>query len=202
MKARKTQRPSVRRKSPAARSPGDNARPAPQSTAKGGEESEFLARAWAMEVEAVERYSILADAMEEHNNPEVTELFRKLARIEQLHADGIVEHNQSLRPQETMAAGKLPWDQSEGQETADPGDLHYRMQPYHALQMALAGEQRAEQFFMKMARTARSASVRKIALEMAAEETEHVRLIEDWISRTPRPAEDWAYDPDPPASGE
>ena len=103
-----------------------------------GEESEFLARAWTMEVEAVERYSMLADAMEEHNNPEVAELFRKLARIEQLHADGIVEQKESLRPQPALAAGELLWEKSEGMETADPGELHYRMQPYHALQMALA----------------------------------------------------------------
>lgn len=91
-------------------------------------------------------------------------------------------------------------EESEGSESADPGELHYRMQPYHALKMALASEQRANAFFVKMARAARSASVRKQALEMAAEETEHVRLIEDWISRTPPPDDDWAYDPDPPAS--
>ena len=202
MKARKTKKPAVRRESPVTRSPRGRAGEAPRSIAKGDEESEFLARAWSMEVEAVERYSILADAMEEHNNPEVAELFRKLARIEQLHADGIMEQQESLRPQPALATGEFLLEETEGMETADPGELHYRMQPYHALQMALAGEQRAEQFFMKTARAARSASVRKIALEMAAEETEHVRLIEDWISRTPRPAEDWAYDPDPPASGE
>jgi rubrerythrin len=153
-----------------------------------------------MEVEAAERYSTLADAMEEHNNPEVAELFRKLARIEQLHADGILEYHRSLRPQETAAPRKILSDEREAPETADPGELHYRMQPYHALQMALAGEQRAHRFFLNMAATTTSASVRNTALEMAAEESEHVSLIEDWMSRTPLPDEDWAYDPDPPAS--
>jgi rubrerythrin len=76
------------------------------------------------------------------------------------------------------------------------------MQPYHALQMALAGEQRASRFFENVARSAKSATVRETALEMAAEEVEHVRLIEDWISRTPLPDENWAYDPDPPASAD
>jgi rubrerythrin len=155
-----------------------------------------------MEVEAVERYSTLADAMEEHNNPEVAELFRKLARIEQLHADSVVDDNRSLRPQEAIAPGRLVFDESEGTETADAGELHYRMQPYHALQIALAGEQRAHQFFLKMAAGTTSASVRKRALEMAEEEAEHVRLIEDWMSRTPPPDDDWAYDPDPPASAD
>lgn len=155
-----------------------------------------------MEVEAVERYSMLADTMAEHNNPQVAELFRKLARIEQLHADNIMEQNQSLRPQQALAAEDFRWDEGEGPETADPGELHYRMQPYHALQIALVSEHRAHQFFMNMARSTRSASVRKSALEMAAEEAEHVRLIEEWIRRTPKPAEDWAYDPDPPASAD
>ncbi len=38
------------------------------------DQSEFLARAWGMEVEAVERYSMLADAMAEHNNTEVADV--------------------------------------------------------------------------------------------------------------------------------
>ena len=200
MKGPKGKKSSVRGESAMTRSPGGRAGRA--SSAASGEESAFLARAWAMEIEAVERYSTLADAMEEHNNPVVAELFRKLARIEQLHADGIVEYNRSLRPQEMTAPGKLLSDEGEGPETADPGELHYRMQPYHALQMALAGEQRAHQFFLKMAATTTSGSVRRKALEMAAEEAEHVSLIEDWMSRTPLPDDDWAYDPDPPASAD
>jgi rubrerythrin len=166
------------------------------------EEHQFLTRAWAMEVEAVERYSTLADTMEQHNNPEVAELFRKLARIEQLHADAIEERDPSLQPQEALAARKPQWDESNGPETADPAELHYRMQPYHALQIALAGERRAHQFFIKAARAAKSAKVRKLALEMAAEEAEHVQLIEDWIGRTPKPDANWAFDPDPPGSGD
>ncbi len=172
------------------------ARPARPATAPAGHK-EFLARAWGMEVEAVERYSMLADAMEQHNNTEVAELFRKLARIEQLHADRILEeHPGSSTPQ--LPAGGLSWDTGEGPETADPGELHYRMQPYHALQIALRCEQRAQAFFTRVARTSTSATVRKAAKEMADEEGEHVRLIEDWLARTPVPREDWENDPDPP----
>ncbi len=163
------------------------------------DEARFFERAWAMEVEAVERYSMLADAMEEHNNPEVTELFRKLARIEQLHADRILEEHPALDTRRAIAAD-AEWEDGEGPESADPGELHYRMQPYHALQMVLECEKRANRFFEKMARAASTPSVRDAALEMAAEEDEHVRLIEDWIKRTPRPEDDWEYDPDPPAS--
>ncbi len=160
-------------------------------------QKEFLTRAWGMEVEAVERYSMLADAMEEHNNAEVAELFRKLARIEQLHADRILEENPGTQAPQ-LPAGGLSWDTGEGPETADPGELHYRMQPYHALQIALRCEQRAHAFFTRVARISQSASVRKAAKGMAEEEAEHVRLIEDWLSRTPVPRKDWENDPDPP----
>jgi rubrerythrin len=161
-------------------------------------EAEFMARAWAMELDAAERYATLADAMEEHNNPEVAELFRKLARIEQLHADRILEEHLGRRAPE-LPPGGLQWEGgAEGPETADPGELHYRMQPYHALEIALACERRAYEYFSRIARNGSLPEVRKAAREMAAEEKEHVRLIEDWLKRTPAPRKDWAEDPDPP----
>jgi len=150
-----------------------------------------------MEVEAAERYATFADAMDEHNNREVAELFRKLARIEQLHADQLLEEDLSRRPP-ILPPGGVRWEGGEGPETAAPGELHYRMQPYHALQIALACEKRANKFFADFASSATDARVRKAAREMAAEEAEHARLIEDWLKRIPPPDEDWQHDPDPP----
>jgi rubrerythrin len=162
------------------------------------EEADFLARAWTMEIEAAERYATFADALQEHNNREVAEMFRKLARIEQMHADQILEENLSMHPP-VLPPGGVRWaGGGEGPETADPGELHYRMQPYHALQVALGCEQRAQKFFADLARSAPSAAVRKAAREMADEESEHVRLIRDWLARTPPPDKDWEHDPDPP----
>jgi rubrerythrin len=160
--------------------------------------ADFLARAWTMEVEAAERYASFADAMDQHNNREVAELFRKLARIEQLHADQLLEESLSRHPP-VLPPGGMQWDGGEeGPETAAPGELHYRMQPYHALQIALACEKKANRFFTQFASRTGDAKVRKAALEMAEEEAEHVRLIEDWLKRTPPPDKDWAQDPDPP----
>jgi len=180
--------------SPTARAPG---RKKPDPASKVDDEADFMTRAWMMELEAVERYATLADAMEEHNNREVAELFRKLARIEQLHADQILEEHLAKRPP-VLPPGGIRWDTGEGPESADPGELHYRMQPYHALQIALACEQRACQFFTKIARSAALPAVRKAAREMAAEEAGHVQLVEDWLKRTPVPENDWDNDPDPP----
>ena len=72
------------------------------------------------------------------------------------------------------------------------------MQPYHALELALANEQRAERFFARLARAAASAPVRKAARELQDEEREHVELVRAWMKKVPKPDADWANDPDPP----
>ena len=41
-------------------------------------------------------------------------------------------------------------------------------------------------------------SVRKAALEMQAEEQEHVELVRAWMAKVPQPDGDWSDDPDPP----
>ncbi len=40
--------------------------------------------------------------------------------------------------------------------------------------------------------------MRKAALELQAEEREHVELVRAWMKKVPRPDADWANDPDPP----
>jgi rubrerythrin len=158
--------------------------------------SEFMAHAYAMEAEAAERYAEFADSMEVHNNRDVAELFRKLSRIEQLHADQILE--QMGWKQSPVSPADVRWQGAEGPETADPTELHYLMQPYHALQIALHNEKRARDFFGHLAKIATNAGVRKGALEMQEEEAEHVRLIEEWLKRTPQPDPNWETDQDPP----
>lgn len=65
---------------------------------------ELLAHAHELEREAVERYEDLADQMEVHNQPELAELFHKMAAIEQQHVDKV----------ESLAGSQprplAPWD--------------------------------------------------------------------------------------------
>jgi len=165
-------------------------------TAAVASSAEFMAHAYAMEAEAAERYAEFADSMEVHNNREVAELFRKLARIEQRHADQILE--QMGWKQSPASAANVRWEGMEGPETADPTELHYLMQPYHALQIALHNEKRARDFFAQLAKSTKDKGVREGALEMEEEEAEHVRLIEEWLKRTPKPDANWQADQDPP----
>ncbi len=158
--------------------------------------ADFMAHAYAMEAEAAERYAEFADSMEMHNNREVAELFRKLSRIEQRHADQILE--QMGWKQSPVTAANVRWEGMEGPETADPTELHYLMQPYHALQIALHNEKRARDFFAHLAKVTKDAGVRAGALEMEEDEAEHVHLIEEWLARTPKPDANWEADQDPP----
>jgi len=193
---------AVKAASKPARKPA--ARPLQKAAARGpGIEAvrsvnELMAYAYALEIEASERYAEFAEVMETHNNLEVAELFRKLARIEHKHAEQILEEMHWTSPPKPPSTG-YRWESPEGPETGDVTDLHYLMQPYHALQIALHNEKRAEKFFAGLVKKASAASVRKAAIEFTEEEAEHVRLVEEWLARTPKPAKDWAHDPDPPA---
>jgi len=158
--------------------------------------AELMVQALAMENEAAQRYADLADAMEAHNNREVANLFRKMAVIEGKHAAQIMAE---MGWKEAPPLPKIAWDDFEAPETAPADEVHYLMQPYHALEIALANEKRAERFFARLVRMASVASVRKAARELLAEEREHVALIAAWMKKVPRPTKDWARDPDPPS---
>jgi len=162
--------------------------------------ADFMAQAYTMEIEATERYAQFAEQLDTHNNREVADLFRKLSKIEALHAKRIVE--EMRWPSVPALPAPCPWPEGEGPESAPLDSLHYLMQPYHALQLALACEQRAQQHFESIAAGKAPKKVRAAAAEMAAEEREHVRLIEEWLERVPQPSADWDHDPDPPRMNE
>ena len=158
--------------------------------------TEFMAQALAMEREAAQRYSDFADAMEIHNNREVAALFRKMAGIERKHAARIMVE-MGWKDMPASPSGKPSWEGFEAPETTPGDEVHYLMQPYHALQLALLNEQRAERFYARLARAATVESVSAAARELQAEEREHVKLVSAWMKKLPKPDRYWANDPDP-----
>lgn len=158
--------------------------------------TEFMAHALVMEVEAAQRYTELADAMETHNNREVAALFRKMAVIEGKHAEQIM--TQMGWRDAPAPTGKEVWQGFEAPETTPHDEVHYLMTPFQALELALAAEIRAERFFAHLVEIATVETVRRAAREMHAEEQEHVELIRAWMDKVDKPGQDWAHDPDPP----
>jgi rubrerythrin len=158
--------------------------------------TQFMAQALAMEREAAQRYSDLADAMEMHNNREAAAMFRKMAEIERKHATRILAE-MGWKDMPALPAGQPGWGDFEAPETTPGDEVHYLMQPYHAMQIALLNEQRAQRFFAQLARTATVKAVIAAARELEAEEREHVKLVRAWMKKLPKPDRYWADDPDP-----
>jgi rubrerythrin len=162
---------------------------------------DLLAIAWQIEADAVERYTVLADQMETHNNPDLVAVFRDLARAETIHRDeirqqaGDIDAAEAARLRARLFRGETP-------EEAEMGAAHYMMTPWHALQMALAGEKQALAFFQQVVATATDAKIREMAEEFVEEEAEHVNLVNRLLRKYPPPSGEWSDDPDPPVAQE
>ncbi|CAA7621057.1 conserved hypothetical protein [Candidatus Terasakiella magnetica] len=155
----------------------------------------FLAHALAMENEAADRYDELADSMEVHNNPDVAEMFRQMAKFSRLHGASVAAR---AAPYDLpkLKSWQYRWNTPEPAEVGPVDDTHYMMTPYHALAFALENERRGMEFYADEAAANPEKDVRDMAAEMAAEEAEHVAELEGWIARTPKPAADWSEDED------
>lgn len=162
---------------------------------------ELFAIAYRIEADAVDRYVALAEQMEVHNNSELTNMFRELARVEGLHAAEIREQAGDI---DVVELAKLPlrWPGSEGPEEVDFHDLHYMMTPWHALQLALKAESRALDFYRSIVASTSDARIKAMAEEFAEEEVEHVNICHRLLRKYPEPAEGWHEDPDDPVSQE
>jgi rubrerythrin len=159
--------------------------------------ADLMAVAYQIEADAVDRYEMLADQMETHNNPELVKVFRDLARAEGIHRDEIRRMAGDI---DVVAHARriAKWGRGESPEQADLGGTHYMMTPWHALQLALTGEERALAFFTSVVETAKDAKIKHMASEFVEEEAEHVNLVHRLLRKYPQPADSWADDPDPP----
>jgi rubrerythrin len=162
--------------------------------------NDLLAVAYRIEIDAVDRYNLLADQMETHNNSELVKVFRDLARAEGIHGEEI----RRLAGDFDVAdhAANMAQFSQESPEEADLGSAHYVMTPWHALQLSLKGEERALAYFTSIVETAKDPKVKAMASELMEEEAEHVNLVHKLLRRYPKPKYDWADDPDPPQSQE
>jgi rubrerythrin len=170
------------------------------SVTKFGSVAEFFAQALAIEVEAAERYTLLADQMDVHNNKEIAEIFRKMAAIESEHRDEV-----ERRAGNALVGGQpasFSWIGPDGPETTDFDELHYLMTPRQALMLARHNEERAVSYFEAIAAAATDPAIAAFAEEMAAEERQHVVWVDQWIAKLPTDQQGWDEDPDPPIYSE
>ena len=161
--------------------------------------NDLLAVAYQIESDAADRYHLLAEQMETHNNLELVKIFRDLARAENIHGEEI----QRLAGDFDVvyrARQIARFERTESPEEAALDSAHYLMTPWHALQLSLAGEKRALAYFGRIVETATDPKVKAMAAELVEEEAEHVNLVNRLLLRYPRPDDSWAEDSDPPVA--
>jgi rubrerythrin len=137
---------------------------------------EFYANALAIEREAAERYEEFAAYFEDHGDDALAGLCRNLAEAERQHYEELATSSLAMALPR-IPEGRYRWLEGDSPE-APAREFVYRIaQPRHLLEIALAAEWRAHEFFKAIARTSPSLAVRELASVMAAEETEHVRWV-------------------------
>jgi rubrerythrin len=150
----------------------------------------LYAHAIAIEREAVERYTEFSWRMSDAGNDAAAEVFGTLARMEAQHLDELLKRTQPMKLP-ALAPREYSWLDAGAPETAARELVFRLMTPRHALEIALAGEKRAAAFFEQAIMTSDDALLRALATEMAADEGDHITMLEKLLEATP-PAVDWA----------
>lgn len=158
---------------------------------------EFLAHASMLELESVERYEELADAMDVHNNPEVAKLFRKLAHFGEKHAAEVSDLAKGVTLPD-LPPWEFKWMTPESPESGLIEEAHYLMDSHQALNMALHNEQRGRDFYAMVAETSSSPEVRDLAQQFTNEEQEHLDLLKEWKENLGKQERRSQEDLDPP----
>ena len=137
---------------------------------------EFYAHALAIEREAAERYEEFTDYFDVQGEDALAALCRGLAHMERSHFEELARAcvNMNLP---AIADGRYRWMEDGSPGTPARKMLHGIAAPRHLLEVALAAEWRAREFFVAVARTSPCLTVRELASVMAAEETEHVQWV-------------------------
>lgn len=146
----------------------------------------LYAHAIAMEREAAARYREFAQSMRDHGNDETAELFERLSKLESAHADRLERDTRKLSVP-ALKREEFAWLDS-GPEVAGSHEFVLRlMSPHEALKIALAGEERAREFFSKALDLAKSPDVRALATEMMNDEADHIEWVREALSHAPGP---------------
>jgi rubrerythrin len=137
----------------------------------------FLAHAIHVEMAAAQRSDELADAMQTWGNREVEAFFRKMAEYSRKHLKEALARA-GLRRTADLPADGYDWPDGVPPESGDWWAVDGLMGIEQAIENALAGERRGFEYYDGVAGRSADPEVRAMAAEFAAEEREHVELLE------------------------
>lgn len=147
---------------------------------------EFLGYAAKVEQDAALHFDELAVVMESCGNQEVAQLFHQLADFSRLHLQEVKARAGSLDLTKNIPEDYV-WPDHATPERTDLWAGDPSLSRLDGLKAALQGERRGYEFYCAVAATSKSHGVKAMAKEFVQEESEHVRILEAWITR-----EEWA----------
>ncbi len=140
----------------------------------------FLALSLLLEYESADRLKELGRTMREQRAERLADLLERLAGYSRKHAEEIHELAEGrILPE--LVTGDFAWEGLEGPETTAFESVSADMSCDDMLQIALRNEIRGQDFYTRISLESPSEEVRRMAAEFAAEENEHVMLLEQWI---------------------
>jgi rubrerythrin len=145
---------------------------------------EFYAHGLAIEREAKERYAELAAHFAGQGEDLLSRLCATLARFEGEHYQDLLQASEKLELP-MIPAGQYRWLGSDSPEVPARDLFHRLVKPHQLLEIALAAEVRAHEFFVWVTKTSQSLAVRELASIMAAEETEHIQWVRQAMANPP-----------------
>lgn len=148
---------------------------------------EFLACAVKVEEDAARHYDALAATVEAAGNAEVATLFRQLAGYSRLHLASARERAAG-QPTAADLPSEYAWPDHVLAEQTPATAVDADMTRLDCLRVALQGERRGQAFYRLVGAESTNPEVAALAREFAAEEDEHVRVLEGWIAR-----EEWLF---------
>lgn len=151
--------------------------------------AELYAHAIAIEREAAERYAELAQRMADLGNAAAAEVFGTLAGLEAEHLAALLRRTEGVALP-ALSGQEYRWLDAGAPETAARELVFRLLTPHQALAVALEAEKRAQAFFEQVMLRAQDPGLRALAREMAAEEQDHIAMVERLLARTPQPGLD------------
>lgn len=144
---------------------------------------ELYAHALAIERDAFKRFVELERCMRDCGLDAIADEFEKIGREEQEQYEALAlgTAEQNLPP---IAEWEYAWHYLGPQADKRRAPRG----PREALQMALASERRAQNFYIDVAEHALDDAVCAFAAEMAVDEQRHVQRLEQLLAREPQPA--------------
>jgi rubrerythrin len=151
---------------------------------------EFYAHALAIEREAAERYAEFETWFHDRGEEVLAGLCRTLAEMEGAHFLQLARACNGLKLP-AIAADDYRWLEAGAPESVAREAFYRIATPRQLLEIALHAECNALAFFEWVVRSAGSEPVRALAREMAAEEMQHVRWVQQALEYGPSSHLDW-----------